>query len=885
MVGGPSNPGPRLRRWLAVAGSCAVACVLFREVWVEPEATGFGDYQEYHHLWEAGWVALTRFGELPLWNPHQCGGITQYGNPQTQVFHPLFFVSLLIGTTFALKLFLILHAAAGVLGGYLLARREEGLGVVASSMAAIAWAGSGYFAWHCGTGHANFIAFYLLPWLVWCWRRSTVDVRWAVGTGLVMSLVVFAGGVYAFPFFVLVLAHESLWSLGERQRRSNVLSAGLLAILITVLVGALRLLPILADLQHHPRLAPSPDAMTLGDLVTAMVWQDMRWPLEIVPGHRWLWVEYSAYVGWTVLLLGLLGLGLALKRRRRLHLVTGTLVFGVLTLGSFADWAPWSLVHELPIFDSLRVPSRFSVIFLFYFVLLAAHGLESIAAQARRAATERKLRGARWVGLATALALAGTACADVGATHLAGLDGKWRDPPIEGARPLPHFLARVPGPTDWPGEDIHPTPAYFPRLNIGTGYCYSGMHYHGARGLWPGWREQVRVEPGDGVVYEEHISANTVSALVEVPRAGRAVFNRTWAPDWTATQGGVERTALDLMAVPLPPGMHRVELRYEPRTLPWGFAGTLLGVLLAAWILRRRLRGGRRNAVLFFAGSAATLGGYFFLLDDIATEPTAPAYAVRASDWAERELNDWYVPEHVSDGLPGTEWHLPGPEVGWLELRAPEPTSMAWVRLLNARNAPHFDRGAERVRLTAIDGEAVVARAEVTLDPPGEEIAWRDVYLGAARASLLRIEVLSAYGLSGGLAEVEVVPAPVTYGPTTSVSASSPGAGEAARRAHDGRVDTVWRAGEGDLAPWLELRFQVPHYVSGLTLVAPGGAEPQTVEVIVGGEEETLAIVPAVVASGDSATSTDVSIHRAGVTWLRVRFEGPGAALAESRVF
>ncbi|HBQ16047.1 MAG TPA: hypothetical protein DEF51_34580, partial [Myxococcales bacterium] len=93
------------------------------------------------------------------------------------------------------------------------------------------------------------------------------------------------------------------------------------------------------------------------------------------------------------------------------------------------------------------------------------------------------------------------------------------------------------------------------------------------------------------------------------------------------------------------------------------------------------------------------------------------------------------------------------------------------------------------------------------------------------------------------------------------------------------------RAGEGDLAPWLELRFQVPHYVSGLTLVAPGGAEPQTVEVIVGGEEETLAIVPAVVASGDSATSTDVSIHRAGVTWLRVRFEGPGAALAESRVF
>ena len=30
---------------------------------------------------------------------------------------------------------------------------------------------------------------------------------------------------------------------------------------------------------------------------------------------------------------------------------------------------------------------------------------------------------------------------------------------------------------------------------------------------------------------------------------------------------------------------------------------------------------------------------------------------------------------------------------------------------------------------------------------------------------------------------------------------------------------------------------------------------------------------------------TTETIGRAGVTWLRVRFEGPGAALAESRVF
>lgn len=874
----------------------ACAFVLFREIWIDPRSTGFGDYQEYHHLWEAGWVALTRFGELPLWNPWQCGGITQYGNPQTQVFHPLFYVSLLTGATVALKLFLVVHAAAGLLGGYLLARREEGLGVIPSTLAAVGWAASGYFAWHCGTGHANFIAFYLLPWLVLAWRRSTVDLRWAVLTGLVMSAVVFAGGVYAFPFFVLVLAHEALWSLREPARRRRVLSAGLLAILVTVLVGGLRLIPILADLQHHPRLAPSLDAMTPGELLVALVWQDYTWPHRPIPGHDWIWVEYSAYVGWTIVALGALGVALALSRRRHLRLLTGAMVFGVLTLGSFAPWAPWALVHELPIFDSLRVPSRFSVILLFYFVLLAAHALTAIARGAARLAEAQGWPGARVIGLGVAVALAGIGCADVVAAHLAVLKGKWQDPPIDAVRPLPHFLARVPGPEDWPGEDIHPTPAYFPRLNLGTGYCYSGMHYHGARGLWEGWREQVRVEPGRGRVYEERITANTVSALVELPRAARAVFNRTWAPGWTSEHGpgfeggGVERTSADLMAVALPPGMHRVELRYRPPTLPWAAGATLLGLALSALLGWRRVGwlAGPAGALVFLVSSAGALAGYFVLIAEVTEREPDLAWEARGSDWAERELNDWYHPPHAMDGTPETEWHLPSPEPGWVELRPSRATPIAWVRLLNALNPPHLDRGSRRVRLTAMHGATVVARTEVTLEPPSAERVWRDVYLGAPRATLLRVEVLESYGLSGGLAEIEVVAAPIVYGPTTEVLASSPGTGEMAPRVLDGRVDTVWRSLEADPAPWIELGFQLPEYVSGLTLVAPAGAErPQPFEVEARDERgERLSITRGVLpAASEQAAEIDVPIHTAGALRLRVRFLEPDAALAEIRVY
>ena len=62
-------------------------------------ATGLGDWQMVHHNWEVGWVALTRFGEWPLWDPYHCGGVTMLGNPESQHFTPWFLASLLVGNS------------------------------------------------------------------------------------------------------------------------------------------------------------------------------------------------------------------------------------------------------------------------------------------------------------------------------------------------------------------------------------------------------------------------------------------------------------------------------------------------------------------------------------------------------------------------------------------------------------------------------------------------------------------------------------------------------------------------------------------------------------------------------------------------------------------
>ena len=120
------------RRLALPVVSTLAAAALWAPMLAHPRATGFGDWQFFHHMWEAGYVGVWRYGEWPLWDPYHCGGVTLFGNPQSQLLSPFFALALVTDTTIALKLFVLAHAAAG-LGG-----RTEVVGVEVASYAAMA---------------------------------------------------------------------------------------------------------------------------------------------------------------------------------------------------------------------------------------------------------------------------------------------------------------------------------------------------------------------------------------------------------------------------------------------------------------------------------------------------------------------------------------------------------------------------------------------------------------------------------------------------------------------------------------------------------------------------------------------------------------------------
>jgi hypothetical protein len=567
---------------LAVVAATLASLAYWAPALLAPGATGLGDWQMVHHNWEVGWVALTRHGEWPLWDPYHCGGVTMLGNPESQHFSPWFLLAFLLGPTGGIKAMLVAHTALGVLGMRAYARDIHGLSAPAAWLAALAWAFSGFFAWHGAGGHGTFLAFDYLPWLLLGWRRALVDVRHAVGVALLLALTVAEGGTYPLPYMGLALALEALLLLRRPEARLASLRAALVIAMLFPLVAAVRIVPILEALRRFPRTMASIDRLTIADVVTALTERRHAWRW---PGHEFVWPEYGAFMGWTILALAAFTvLTLVLRHaraRRRAVLAHAALaaLFLALILGN-GPLRPWPLLHALPVFDALRVPSRFFGVATFHLAILAGFALDALA----KAAAPRSAGRIAAVTLAWLIALG--AAADIAVVTREIVD-RWKAPAL-GGELAAHAFHLV------PVADYNARYARLPRENLGTTGCYEGaMRWTVAPGLWLGDVPQARAM-GSGEVRAVRRTPARLSAEVDAPGPMRLVWNSNFDPGWQTSVGTVVDDA-GRLAIDLPAGRHRVEMRFRPAQLAASLALSALGLCGALLIaasarIRRALR-------------------------------------------------------------------------------------------------------------------------------------------------------------------------------------------------------------------------------------------------------------------------------------------------------
>ncbi len=573
---------PPLRRRLGPwAWGTLLAVIAYAPALWNWDASGWGDWQQFHHWWEVGRVSILRFGEWPLWDPNHCGGVSMWGQPQAQMYSPTWWLTgLPFGTVHGHKLFILFHHAVGFVGMRLVARRIVGLTGPAAALAALAWTFSGFFAWRGAGGHSTFLAFHYIPWIFYCWRRTHDDLRYAGGVGVLMGLVLFEGGTYPFPLtFLLLFFDGSAWVVERPRQWWRVLRTGAVTGTLTLLVGAGRLWPVYLTMSRFPRDTKIEDSQTVADVVRALT---AREPHPWVWGHRWVWAEYGAFIGWGVLALAIYGALLAVTQRRHAQLVAGAVFFGACAMGGVDDRWPWPLIHELPVYSNLHVPSRFHVLLIFYAALLAAlalgHGLRWMRRGATTAGAQRFFAVLGWL-----LVLG------VGMEILSNdirIASRWDGPALEQpASPRFHLV----GPQRYLERY-----ASYPSQNVGTMACYDPVPWPISRHLWIGDVPQVRFTPrAAGTLLEFERTNHRARARVRLSEAARVIFNQNFDPD-LRTSVGTPVAERGLLAVDLPAGEHEVRVRYEPADLPWSLLATFLGLLLSAWLawggrLRRTL--------------------------------------------------------------------------------------------------------------------------------------------------------------------------------------------------------------------------------------------------------------------------------------------------------
>ncbi len=352
---------PRRRRaWtnavsLALVIALAVVFALLVRAWpLQKDLTVPSDGQFGIRYWEVARTSFARGDGFPLWDRAICAGLPFLGNPDTQL------VSSFVAGVFGVhgdtmsRWYPTLGAALAVIGTYLWARRALSVSFVPACVAGALFAASGFLSLH-GAVRMVFVPFTLIPWALWLAHEAERDVRGAVGLGAVLGLMLLEGGLYPFCFAVIALVAISV-PRAFTAGAGTVFRVASIALVVCLLVAAIKILPTMAQLSRAPRLVRELDAGPFTDLIAMLGDADRG----AMPGRNYHVNEFRGYVGPLAFGMAIAGAGVALiLKPRRVDLAVLLLLAATLTRGRFAEYAPFALLTKLPVFDQLQVPSRF----------------------------------------------------------------------------------------------------------------------------------------------------------------------------------------------------------------------------------------------------------------------------------------------------------------------------------------------------------------------------------------------------------------------------------------------------------------------------------------------------------------------------------------------
>jgi len=545
-------------------------------VWpILPDAAKLNEFRDVHHLFfyeRAAIDTISRFGELPLWNPWYCGGFDAVGAPQTRFMSPTLLLGLVFGAERAEILTVFFFTVLGMEGMYRWLRLRVPSAAAAMCVAPV-FALSGQYAVAYYRGWIQFFGFELVPWIL---LGVTLAARRRLA-GVAIASVAFAwmlgfAGFFAAPLVAVAAIIEALRALADEPRGARGRSLAMLAVTVSfmAMVSWGRLWPVAETLLSAPRIMAGTPGHTAKGLLSAAVGtltvKDMN---TDVPG--------SFFVGSAFLALVVLG-G---QDRRAARALAVVVLFIWFAAGYARSPSLFGLLRELPVFSALRYPERF----LWLAILFASEPAALALAKVPHVGEGTRWRTGTWLVLGSAVAW--TIASQVASFHR-----------VAAARTL-GFVTEL--------RDVRPEEFRQSRGNrwltvhvqaagLGSLSCYETHRLAQSPLLRADLPAEEYLAPSAdgagtaGTVKRTGWSPNRVSMRVEVPKPSRVLVNQNWAPGWHASVGTVVSHE-GLLAVDVPSGTHQVTLSFLPWSTAAGAAVTVTALLALgalAWRARRR---------------------------------------------------------------------------------------------------------------------------------------------------------------------------------------------------------------------------------------------------------------------------------------------------------
>jgi hypothetical protein len=575
------EPGVRRLAWL-----CAV--ILLVVALLEVLGPMLGDFSTYgFHDWDVETayryitvLSLKEYGEGPWWHPWLCGGAPAWGYVEgaSNLVSPYLPVYLLFDIRTAIRIEVLGAGLMGLAGAYLFASAFT-RSIALRALVAALWVLNGRWALQAAVGHTWHLQYGLMPWAFFFFERARHggSLRSATYAGMCIALMVYWGGIYPVPHTALLLTlYAALLALFEQSIRP--LAALAIAGAVAVGLSAPKLFAVMDHMQDVPRLIESKEVIGFAELLVMLTDPTQRYGSRPVRVPAYNWHEWGIYVGTGGLVLLFIAIVFAHGKRENALKILGFLCL-FLGFGAFNPGAPWALLHELPVFASQHVPSRFHYPML---LMLSVAFVATVARVVDRALVQRP-----WLDLAL-LVIVGVFAFDlVRVSRVPFAQAFWMQAPAAIHR-AEQFEHRTQPKVQYVRRDWAPPMLLSMMANTGVIECYGIDPNFRPAALAaddPRYRGEAYVAEGEGRAKVVEWTPNRARVRVDGARSGALVvynmnYDRNW---WADGQRALEHEGL--VAARLKPGAAEVRFRYFPGTLAWSVP--LAFLTLAACFVRR----------------------------------------------------------------------------------------------------------------------------------------------------------------------------------------------------------------------------------------------------------------------------------------------------------